>query len=85
MKSRAERNEIYFNWVEGGRYHELELIGADGQAPGLAREDSDLVGYVLRKTNDSYSIRIGGDGTGSLADLRSRRSGRAPFRVKTPC
>ncbi len=64
VKSRAERNEIYFNWVEGGRYHELELIGADGQAPGLAREDSDLVGYVLRKTNDSYSIRIGGDGTG---------------------
>lgn len=64
VKSRASRNEIYFNWIEGGLYHELELIGADGQAPGLAREDSDVVGNVLRKTNDSYSIRIGGDGTG---------------------
>ncbi len=64
VKSRAERNEIYFNWIEGGLYHELELIGADGQAAELAREDSDVVGNVLRKTNDSYSVRIGGDGTG---------------------
>ncbi|MEZ4232287.1 MAG: hypothetical protein R3B89_24125 [Polyangiaceae bacterium] len=64
VKSRAARNEIYFNWIEGGLYHELELIGADGQAADLVREDSDVVGNVLRKTNDSYSVRIGGDGTG---------------------
>lgn len=64
VKSRAERNEIYFNWIEGGQYHELELIGPDGQRADLAREDSDVVGNVLRKTNDSYSVRIGGDGTG---------------------
>ena len=29
VKSRAERNEIYFNWIEGAMYHELELIGPD--------------------------------------------------------
>src|SRR5688572_17476563 len=31
VKSRAERNEIYFNWIESAYYHELELIGPDGQ------------------------------------------------------
>lgn len=67
VKSRAERNEIYFNWLEGARYHELELIGPDGQAEGLAREDSDVVGNVFVKRNDGYSVRIGGDGTGDTA------------------
>ncbi len=73
IKSRAERNEIYFNWIEGGRYHELELIGADvngdGGNPHLAREDSDVVGNVLVKNHpnnpNGYVIRIGGDGTGA--------------------
>jgi hypothetical protein len=74
VKSRAERNEIYYNWIEGGYYHELELIGCDGGDTGnvhLKREDSDVLGNVLRKKgtaagNDSnFSItRIGGDGTG---------------------
>lgn len=77
VKSRAERNEIYYNWIEGGYYHELELIGPDpgGAAPGwtprLKREDSDVAGNVLRKHgtgwgNDSnFSVtRIGGDATG---------------------
>ncbi|MEM6787399.1 MAG: hypothetical protein AAF928_05115 [Myxococcota bacterium] len=64
VKSRAERNEIYFNWIEGARYHELELIGPDVDNPGPAREDSDVVGNVLRKTRgDSHLLRIGGDGT----------------------
>jgi hypothetical protein len=67
VKSRAERNEIYYNWIEGALYHELELIGPDGQDPNLAREDSDIVGNVLRKTNDSYATRIGGDATGDTA------------------
>ena len=31
VKSRAERNEIYYNWIQGAQYHELELIGPDGQ------------------------------------------------------
>ncbi|MEM1028784.1 MAG: hypothetical protein AAGN82_00445 [Myxococcota bacterium] len=65
IKSRAERNEIYFNWIEGARYHELELIGpdVDRPPPGI-REDSDVVGNVLRKTNgDSHGVRLGGDAT----------------------
>jgi MYXO-CTERM domain-containing protein len=70
VKSRAERNEIYFNWIEGAQYHELELAGPDpGGAPSgwsvdLKREDSDIVGNVLRKTSTSFVARIGGDATG---------------------
>lgn len=71
VKSRSERNEIYYNWIEGAYYHELELIGpdpggvADGWSESMAREDSDVVGNVLRKTNDrSFIVRVGGDGTG---------------------
>lgn len=62
VKSRAERNEIYYNWIEDAYYHELELIGPDpGGAPDgwseeLKREDSDVVGNVLRKTNDRSFI-----------------------------
>lgn len=70
IKSRAERNEIYYNWVEGAYYHELELIGPDGGDGGdhsLAREDSDVVGNVFIKTgsnSDFFVFRVGGDGTG---------------------
>ncbi len=74
VKSRAERNEIYYNWIEGAYYHELELIGpdgGDGGNPSLKREDSDVVGNVLWKktkpAGDSnyFSVtRVGGDGTG---------------------
>jgi hypothetical protein len=28
-QERAERNEIYYNWVSGGFYGEIELIGPD--------------------------------------------------------
>jgi hypothetical protein len=70
VKSRAERNEIYYNWIEGALYHELELIGPDpngapsGWTIDLKREDSDVVGNVLRKTGTSFVARIGGDATG---------------------
>ncbi len=73
VKSRAERNEIHFNWIEGALYHELELIGPDtggapaGWSPDLAREDSDVVGNVLWKKGANasfYVVRVGGDGTG---------------------
>ncbi len=75
VKTRAERNEIYYNHIEGAFYHELELIGpdsdADGDNPNLKREDSDIVGNVLVKkltdadnNPDFYVLRIGGDGTG---------------------
>jgi MYXO-CTERM domain-containing protein len=70
VKSRAERNEIYSNWIEGAFYHELELIGPDpagGVAEDQAREDSDVVGNVLVKRGDNERfavVRFGGDGTG---------------------
>lgn len=65
VKSRAERNEIYANWIEGAVYHELDLIGPDGQNESLAREDSDVVGNVLIKHSEWRIARIGGDGTGN--------------------
>lgn len=70
VKSRAERNEIRFNWIEGAYYHELELIGPDpagGVPEDTAREDSDVVGnvFVKRGTNEAFAVvRFGGDGTG---------------------
>ena len=68
IKSRAERNEIYYNWLEGAYYHELELIGPDpsgGVPENQAREDSDVVGNVIVHTGDFGSVvRFGGDATG---------------------
>jgi MYXO-CTERM domain-containing protein len=64
VKSRAERNEIYYNWIEGAAYHELDLIGPDGAPTDLAREDSDVIGNVLIKSSEWFIARIGGDGTG---------------------
>ncbi len=70
VKSRVGRNEIYYNWIEGATYHELDLIGADRAAqPGLAdavREDSDVVGnvFVKREGTKGNVARVGGDGTG---------------------
>lgn len=67
VKSRAERNEIYYNWLEGALYHEVELIGPDpsgGVGENVAREDSDVVGNVFRKRNTFAVVRFGGDGTG---------------------
>ncbi len=37
VKSRAGRNEIYYNWIEGATYHELELIGSEEFPVGLTR------------------------------------------------
>lgn len=96
VKSRAERNEIYFNWIEGAYYHELELIGPDpdgGIEEDEAREDSDVVGnvFVKRGDNEAFAVvRFGGDGTGqSLGRYRfafntvivAPGSGAAVFRL----
>ncbi len=66
VKSRAERNEIYYNWIEGATYHELDLIGPIG-TPNAARQDSDVVGNVFIKTSEWRIARIGGDGSGNSA------------------
>jgi hypothetical protein len=76
VKSRAERNEIYGNWIEDPHYHVLELIGADGADPGLAREDSDVVGNVLIQRGEYWVARMGGDGAGET-------SGRYRFAYNT--
>lgn len=65
VKSRAERNEIHYNWLEGALYHELDLIGpVDPVVEGLAREDSEIVGNVIIKAegNTYGCLRAGGDG-----------------------
>jgi hypothetical protein len=71
IKSRAERNEIYYNWVSGGFYGEIELIGPDPHGNKLvsedtAREDSDVVGNVFQHvaTQGTRMARVGSDGTG---------------------
>jgi MYXO-CTERM domain-containing protein len=76
FKSRAERNEVYYNWLEAPAYHVFDIIGADGQDPELAREDTDVVGNVLIQTGDWTIARIGGDGTGAS-------SGRYRFAYNT--
>ena len=89
VKSRAERNEIYASWIESGPYHALELVGPDGASRKHAREDSDVVGNLIKKTGPGYAIRVGGDGTGAT-DGRYRfvnntivlgRESRAAFRL----
>jgi hypothetical protein len=71
VKSRAERNEIYYNWISGGFYGEIELIGPDPHgnkkvSTDTAREDSDVVGNVFQhiSTQGSRMARVGSDGTG---------------------
>ena len=61
VKSRAERNEIYCNWIENPVYHVIDIVEPDGQKLGLAREDSDVVGNVLIQNGYWYISRIGGD------------------------
>ncbi|MEO5729256.1 MAG: hypothetical protein ABI134_15070 [Byssovorax sp.] len=63
VKSRAERNELHYNWIEGARYHEIELIGPDS-AEHHNREDSDVVANVIKKLHPGYVVRVGGDGSG---------------------
>lgn len=72
VKSRAGRNEIYYNWLEGAMGRELELLGPDrrGQPMNKAaqkRVDSDVVGNLMHKSRGGLVtvIRVGGDGSGT--------------------
>ncbi len=72
VKSRVARNEIYYNWIEGSPYYELDLIGADPSHQALGtndavREDSDVVGNVFYKMASAQGslARLGSDGIGS--------------------
>ena len=73
VKSRASRNEIYSNWIEGAYYHELELIGPEGQDPWVVREDSDVVGNVIKKNQGThFAVRVGGDSSEGESNGRYR-------------
>lgn len=63
VKSRSERNEIHYNWIESAHYHNLELIGPDKSPATPAREDSDVVGNVIvgGGTERWHLVRVGGD------------------------
>lgn len=76
VRVRHQRAEIYYNWIEGSVYGEMELIGPDceTQKPGwtanLRREDADVVGNVIVHTAAwRNAIRMGGD-------LNGRSQGR---------
>ncbi len=66
IKSRAERAEIYFNWIESrdapGAYYTLEIIGFQ-EYPEHGPQNSDVVGNVL-VNNGGNALRFGGDGSG---------------------
>lgn len=67
VKSRSERNEIYYNWIEGAAYYDLQLIGDDyrNQKPGIRARHSDVVGNVIvKKKGMWFPIDVGGDNTG---------------------
>jgi len=72
--SKAERNEIYYNYIEGAYSYELVLVGPDTTVfvPSLKREDSDICGNVIVKKSTIYSNEanwwiclLGGDGNGA--------------------
>lgn len=65
VKSRAARNEIYYNWIDTGYYRELELIGPDWRR-AESPQHSDVVGNVIVKTSNpsgaGYAhVRVGHD------------------------
>lgn len=63
VKSRSQRNEIYYNWIEGAHYHSLELIGPDVSPATPAREDGNIVGNVIVGNGPQkwHMVRLGGD------------------------
>lgn len=78
VKSRAERNEIYYNWIEfaGTIGHGLGLFAPDPDdnkqvSIATAREDADVVGNVVIQARNACA-RIGGDLEGYPTNGRYR-------------
>lgn len=78
VKTRSERNEIYYNWIElaGSVGHGLGLFAPDPDDNELvsiatAREDADVVGNVIIQ-NHNACARIGGDLEGNPTNGRYR-------------
>ncbi len=88
VKSRAERTELHYNWIEGAHLQEVEMLSPDPDCQRLdpdcdenpdwsertAREDGEMVGNVIvhRGSRSSYAVRLGGDGTGEGSAGRYR-------------
>ncbi len=68
VKIRSERSEVYYNWIEGAKFHELDLIGYDIMADtkNFIPVHHDIVGNVIIKSPDAdwFIARTGGDGDG---------------------
>jgi hypothetical protein len=78
VKSRAERNEIYYNWIElaGTSGHGLGLFAPDPDdndavTVTTAREDADVVGNIIIQDHNACA-RIGGDLPGNPTNGRYR-------------
>lgn len=78
VKSRSERSEIYYNWIElaGSSGHGLGLFAPDPDdndqvTINTAREDADVVGNVIIQARNSCA-RIGGDLPGYPTNGRYR-------------
>jgi hypothetical protein len=78
VKSRSERNEIYYNWIEnaGSSGHGLGLFAPDPDdnenvSVETAREDADVVGNVIIQPRNACA-RIGGDTEGYPTNGRYR-------------
>jgi hypothetical protein len=68
VKSRVTRNIIEYNWIEGAKFHDLDLDGPDPKAnKGSPHCDADVLGNVLIVSPSAAGTvaRIGGDGTGT--------------------
>ncbi len=81
VKSRAERTELHYNWIEGAKVQEVEMLSPDPNyqddprwAEDTAREDGELVGNVIVHAGpaSAYAVRLGGDGTGEGSSGRYR-------------
>ena len=78
VKTRSERNEIYYNWIElaGTSGHGLGLFAPDPSdnadvTVNTAREDADVVGNVIIQARNACA-RIGGDTPGYPTNGRYR-------------
>ncbi len=82
VKSRARRNEIYYNWIQASagavNYYQMSLYGPDADSvtpvPGI-REDGDVVGNVFVGVAGSgvgSSVRLGGDTSANSSEGRYR-------------
>jgi hypothetical protein len=93
IKSRAERTELYSNWIADSGLYEVELYGPDqdgvpsGWSEDLAREDADVVGNVFYRSanqDTDFLFRVGGDGAPDLGDAGPNDSkGRVRFACNT--